>query len=98
MKRSDYLDHIVLDTLNILSTTVDGLRYTEMKTQLRVSDASLVNRLGKLKDAGYVDVKLMPTKTGRYYTSYMLTQSGIELVRMFDIPKLLKKVEDQLLH
>ena len=97
MKKSDYLDHIVLDTLNKLSTVVDGLRYTELKTQLRVSDASLVNRLNKLKNAGYIDIKLMSTKTGRHYTSYILTPSGTELVKILNISELLKNVESQIL-
>ena len=96
MKRSDYLDHIVLDTLNHLSNVTDGLRYTELKTRLNVSDASMVNRLNKLKDAGYVTVVAKTKDTGRHYVSYSLTHPGIELVHVLDVPSLLKKVENQL--
>ena len=97
MDQSDYLDYIVLEILNKLSVADHGLRYTELKTQLIVSNASLVNRLNKLKDARYVDVKLMSTKTGRPCSVYVLTQSGTKLVETFKIPELLKKVENQTL-
>lgn len=97
VKQSDYLDHIVLNILNKLSAADRGLRYTELKTQLIVSNASLVNRLNKLKDAGYIDVKLTSTKTGRPCSVYVLTHLGTNLVQTFKIPELLKKVENQTL-
>ena len=97
MDQSDYLNYIVLEILDKLFVADRGLRYTELKTQLVVSNASLVNRLNKLKDAKYVDVKLMSTKTGRPCSVYVLTQSGTKLVDTFKISELLRKVEKQTL-
>ena len=96
MKRNDYLDHIVLDTLNQLSKTADGLKFTELKTKLNVSDTSLVNRLNKLKDAKHVVMQARTSSTGRSYITYTLTSSGTNLVYALNVPALLEELENQL--
>ena len=96
VKRNDYLDHIVLDTLGQLFKTSEGLRFTELKTKLNVSDTSLVNRLNKLKDAKYIAMNANTSNTGRSYITYTLTQSGINLVHALNVPALLKELENQL--
>ena len=95
MRRSDYTDHVMLATLNQLHEVPDGLRFTELKAKLNVSDTSLVNRLNKLREAGYVTMDAKPGKKGRSYIAYVLTPSGIELVLALNISTLLETVENQ---
>jgi len=93
LKKSDYLDYIILETLNILHQSKNGLRYVDLRTKLNVSDTSLVNRLYKLKSLKYVELKPQISDTGKNYFAYTLTDTGIQLVKELDIEALLIKVE-----
>ena len=95
MRKKDYLDYIVLETLNLLYNS-DGLRYMDLKSKLNISDTSLLSRLDKLKTAQYIIPIAKITDTGRNYIAYTLTDFGIQLVKEFDIEALLIKVENQL--
>ncbi|MCJ8306867.1 MAG: hypothetical protein HRU07_07460 [Nitrosopumilus sp.] len=93
MEKSDYLDHIILETLNLLNKSKNGLRYGDLKLKLNVSDTSLVNRLNKLKTSNYVTSKAQITDIGKNYFAYTLTDFGIQLVKELDVEKLLNNVE-----
>lgn len=93
MEKSDYLDHIILETLNELSQADNGLRYVDLKSKLNVSDTSLVQRLNKLKDAEYVTSEAKMNDKGKNYFAYVLTDLGVQLFKELDVPRLLKIVE-----
>ena len=95
MQKKDYLDHIILETLNLLHNS-DGLRYMDLKSKLNISDTSLILRLDKLKSAQYIIPVAKITDTRRNYIDYTLTDTGIQLVKKLDIESLLIKVEEQL--
>jgi len=96
LEKSDYLDHIVLEILNLLSKNDSGLRYNDLKTKLNVSDTSLVQRLNKLKSAEYIAPEAKISDTGRNYIAYILTDFGVQLIKELNIPKLLEKIDEQL--
>jgi len=96
LEKSDYLDHIILETLNILHQSENGLRYGDLKTKLNVSDTSLITRLNKLKNSDFVTSKAQISDSGKNYFAYTLTAFGIQLVKELDIVKLINKVEKRL--
>ena len=96
LEKSDYLDHIILETLKILYQSENGLRYMDLKSKLNISDTSLILRLNKLKTAEYIGTEAKVSDTGRNYIAYILTDFGVQLVKELDVEKLLNKVEKRL--
>ncbi|MDI1495926.1 MAG: hypothetical protein K8823_1234 [Cenarchaeum symbiont of Oopsacas minuta] len=95
MDKSDYFDHIILEILNTLHQS-SGLRYSNLKTKLNVSDTSLVNRLNKLKLADYIIPQVTINEFGKNNVVYVLTKNGDKLVDKLNIKELIQNVESQL--
>ena len=95
LDKSDYFDHIILEILNILHQS-SGQRYSDLKTQLNVSDTSLVNRLNKLKLAEYIIPQITFNESGKNNINYVLTKKGNQLVNTLNIKDLIKNIEAQL--
>lgn len=94
MKNSDLMDPVILEALNLLKKSQDGLRYVELKSKLIISDSTLTDRLNKLKSYELVKIEAKDSKNGRNYVVYDLTESGTNFVNKLDIEKIIETLED----
>ena len=70
MKNHDLIDSVILEALNLLKKSQDGLRYGDLKLKLNISDSTLTNRLNKLKSYGLVKLEAKDSDLGRNYVVY----------------------------
>ena len=97
VRAQDYTDYFTLQILKTLSLTGGGMRYLSLKSDIVISDSSFINRLKKLRDAGYIHVELIETKdTCRFHQFYTLTEDGQILVRKLSVYGILCAVESEL--